>query len=1371
MGYNPFDPIAGAKVNVLCVPAGQITPDRFQRFVKTLQKSAIIPLEDVEPSATGKGTGDQQLIEREACSNYGSPERQDGQIFYDISTYQDARRPDFFPFDTNSRSQILLGLIDGHRVEGLSQSASLDQAAPHGISAAHQSIKDAFLHQSPSIPGLLVRQLIWFGSQPPTDLGQDPLFVPDEDNRNAAHDVMVSLSRMFMSRTTDTIDELKNQPISMVPGMVPGVNSSLPLRGGRTPNLEDGNSNPTSTRSPNATPVLQETEAQSETSRGRFNIIQGMLRLQNGLWTHALDCLSDGISIAQNGHDHLWHGKALESLLVCMIILSWSNSSFTIPQVCRSLPNRNGYLQTDSGPKSAKSGKALAQLMPPMVETILELYAKVSNLDLGGSLQDVLREARVRLVNLLVCVKRNGNILSQECLNQIVTGQRGVADSRETSGEPVAISKAGMANILIETLQAAQSSNSIGHYTTILVAVSSSLSTLGLDRKHAFYLKMLMQQLVPKLIEARKVGASEVGVHPAAGLPPVSNASQGIIPEMAAGTRLALDLAAAAYGLPLSPVPNPQEVIPANLEVIRDKLQAWAIEHSFGDTLLKIEMLRICVVACDALPDIPASLHFTSSILRTAKQVITMPLQEPCLAIPLITAEEQSKFVESLKRAIAAASRIGESGYRAEYWDDFLVRDVQVFERDSFSKLIPHKPSDLSIQGTTNLAETVRDPFIYNPFSKAKSVAAAPVLVAEELATFAVVLQNPLEVDVEIDQIELITTGCEFTASKHSIVLGPFSTQTFTLTGRPSGSGDLEVIGCRASIRHCYPQDFLIFTDDWKLPSSPKDNAVGKIKTRRKPNGVPDEDIATGTNLKLQTPISTSLKLRVINPQPRLTIQPTNFDSAAMMLLEGELRRYDFKMINESSRVSADFVLVTTQDSVTSRLQDTLENKDLLPADIYEIQTQLATNPVVQIENKDRPDSSSSLSPGQSINYTVAIVGRPGLVSATVQMDFAYLGAPSSEVKGNFYTRQVRYPISVTVNGSVEILRCNILPIHNDFSWNDKLRQTIYQNGDEVDKSHKRNIAHFSHWLKTHQDAHDHCILSLDVRNVWPQPLSIHIQARRPTWGDTAPDGRWNEAFSVLETLQPGHVSRILLLVPRLFIQDPTASIPNLGTQKQFVVSKSKVSAETEAASRESFWYREELIKCLRGTWNEEPSGRKGTIDLRKGIRLSSRMVDALKSDHVEIEYDLLPAEKSDAQSADESADGQTIQQIGRYHFAMKTEVFTTLSVRVHNRTRDTLRLLLRLQPSLRNQPHNIALDLSRRLAWTGVLQRALHPAIEPGGVCVAQLGIIALAQGDYEINASVEEVKGFRTDPPTVGSGRRMWHARSPCLIDAIHR
>lgn len=1074
--------------------------------------------------------------------------------------------------------------------------------------------------------------------------------------------------------------------------------------------------------------------------------------------------------MAQSGHDHLWHAKALECLLICMLLLAWSGTTFTVPQVCRSLPNRGWLFQSELASKSGDSLKTLALLMTPMAETILELYSKVANLDLGGSLQDVLRESRVRLVNLLIFAKRAGGVLNRQTLHQIIAGQGDVSEKApSSSGEHVAVTRAGLANILIETLQESQSSNNLAHHTNLLVGVASSLSTLGLDRKHAFYVKQLMQQFVYKLIEARKVGASEVGVHPAAGLPPLSSALQGIIPEMVVGMRIMLELAAGAYGVSLPPVPQVRQRVPATLDTIQSNLRVYASEHGTGDTFLKLEMLRTCVSVSEALADVPAGLHFTSSILRGAKQVVTVPNTPPVPA-PLISAEEQVRLLDSLKRAVLASFRLGAGGCRAEYWDDFLVRDVQVFERDTFAKLIAHKPSDLSIRGS-GLVETVRDPFIYNPFSKDKSVPAAPVLVAGELATFAVVLQNALDVEIEIEDISLITEGCQFTPSRHSIILGPLSTQVFFLSGTPTESGDLDIVGCRATIRHCYEQDFLVFREDWKPPVTAKQNAVGRVRFKTGRPSVAGEENTRMADFQLPTPSATSLKLKVISAQPRLLMKSKSLGDPAIMLLEGESRVLELNLINESETVPADLVLVTSEDSVTTRLQDALSSKDLSPAELYEIQNQLRAHPAVDIRNQQQASSDKILGPAKSIDYTVEIFGRAGLVSATLQADYAYLGSSSAEVKATFYTRQDRFPIAVTVNGSVEIPRCNVLPVHGDFIWNSATEDSNHQVPTVDDHLQSSTVSTLSHWLTTRPDADDYCMLTLDLRNVWPQPLVIDIQARKLNADSVPEDQLWEGAYSVTETLQPGHVSRVILLVPRLFIRDPHAPIPTIETQKQFVVTTSKLSAEAEAATRESFWYREELLKCLRGTWREESSGRHGEIDLRKGIRLSPRMVDVLRKDHVSIEYGIEPYEPS----RDEDRSG-TVTRIGRAHFAVKTESFATLSVTIHNHTQETLRLLLRLQPALRHQQHNIALDLSKRFGWSGVLQRALHPPIKPGGVCVADLGIIALSQGDYEINASVEEIRGRRIpatapagDAVDAGSERRIWHARSACSIDAI--
>jgi len=44
MGYNPFLPTAGARINTVCVPIGQVHPDRFQEFIKILRTASVVKL-------------------------------------------------------------------------------------------------------------------------------------------------------------------------------------------------------------------------------------------------------------------------------------------------------------------------------------------------------------------------------------------------------------------------------------------------------------------------------------------------------------------------------------------------------------------------------------------------------------------------------------------------------------------------------------------------------------------------------------------------------------------------------------------------------------------------------------------------------------------------------------------------------------------------------------------------------------------------------------------------------------------------------------------------------------------------------------------------------------------------------------------------------------------------------------------------------------------------------------------------------------------------------------------------------------------------------------------------------------------------------
>lgn len=259
MGYNPFEPTAGARVNVLCVPASHVTPERFQGFIKLLQHAAIARLRTSESAQAVEGSHiPNQCHVPGLTSLDGARVRpQDSCIFYDISASQDNGRPHLFPFETNSRCQILLCLIDGESIE------RDRQADADGTSDVLQSIRTSFSQQFSSLPGLLVRQLIWCGKTLPSSLDPDVLFLSDSGGGNAAENVMATLSTKFTDGAVFAIQDFKDKPVSMVPGGGSPVNH----RSGNTPNPANGTLPQSPEQSPSPIPGLRETETQVRSPR------------------------------------------------------------------------------------------------------------------------------------------------------------------------------------------------------------------------------------------------------------------------------------------------------------------------------------------------------------------------------------------------------------------------------------------------------------------------------------------------------------------------------------------------------------------------------------------------------------------------------------------------------------------------------------------------------------------------------------------------------------------------------------------------------------------------------------------------------------------------------------------------------------------------------------------------------------------------------------------------------------------------------------------------------------------------------------------------------------------------------------------------
>jgi hypothetical protein len=64
--------------------------------------------------------------------------------------------------------------------------------------------------------------------------------------------------------------------------------------------------------------------------RGRVSIVIGALYMCAGQWHEAVRELTDGATRARALSDHLWHAKALENIMVCLLLFSWSGMDFQV---------------------------------------------------------------------------------------------------------------------------------------------------------------------------------------------------------------------------------------------------------------------------------------------------------------------------------------------------------------------------------------------------------------------------------------------------------------------------------------------------------------------------------------------------------------------------------------------------------------------------------------------------------------------------------------------------------------------------------------------------------------------------------------------------------------------------------------------------------------------------------------------------------------------------------------------------------------------------------------------------------------------------------------------------------------------------------
>lgn len=1028
-------------------------------------------------------------------------------------------------------------------------------------------------------------------------------------------------------------------------------------------------------------------------------------------------------------------------------------------------------MPVDSANRAA-SLQTLTSVLPDLATNIMNLYSRAWTFTDDKLPPLAFAQSAIRFAKLLSSIQLSNGVLDDALLGHLVLNLEQPTNESSSSDVPPFMTRGEIVDLVFRAYPGpnAEPSMTVSDRTTIFAGIAAVLSDLKYHRKKALVLKDLMSSLLPALVQARKAGAAEMGVHPAASLASLNAAVNTVALKSSVitsdgseqGMKHFLSLVCQAYGIVPFHSIDDDKVEPtasngkktrtsspavggAYAEAVASRALQQASSKMSGSQDLKIDILRSCINICEALPDLSGALHYSAELLRLGASGIA-PGPDSSDGSPDLAIDEQVRLVNNISRTLSAARQLGFENQEAEYWDDFLVRGIEVVDVNPARSLQPHSKSELEIVETID-AKKEKSPFIYNPFLKSNAAPAAePLLVAREEAFFRVTLQNLSDFDVEVERIKVVSHGATLESVYQSILIGPYRTQTTLLSGTPQLAGRLTIHGCSVKIKGCRERSFLHFNEPWSLKVDVKNRHVHLAK-RPRPAAILVESGKGKPQQSFKGPIPTTLSLNVLGAQPNIAMKSISIPQLAIMLLEGETANFTITLSNTSWIDPVDLLLLSFDDSLASQRQSAISNKELSAVELYELE--LASARKQTLRWRSRHDIQ--IDPGSVATLDLEVLGKSGLSHGTIQVDYCHLGIPRAQIQDTFYTRQLMIPLTITVNPSLDIVSSDIINLPKIYSTSDlpqregdtttlddlNQRPHSITADDKTTKpdNSRLNIEPLLNRIRLSSASTPYCLLLLDIHNSWTNTLILSLEL--------SPPSPTSHPFTHTQPLHANTTTRIPIPLSRLYMPNPHQPIPSLNpsTKRQFVVSTTKSNPSAERALRENFWYREELLSQLKASWKEESTGRIGDVDLRT-IKLTSEMIAALKLLDLDIGMTISSAEPS-----------SEVHQTTASDFKVPTTTFLTLHTHLYNRSSDPIRPLLRLQPALANQPQSIALDLNKKLLVNGILQRAL-PELGPGERSTVETGFMVLAGGRYEWGAVVEEVVALGRDE---GGGKRV--------------
>ena len=1032
-----FSPVAPAYIRVLVLPVGQIERSRFSNVVLRLQNEAwIIKLTDIE-----RYVGDGDLL----LSPKAFPK---GSILYNYSpSAPSLQHEQLSPFELFREPLLVLGLVDqqGHQQDEVGEK-ELDKAAEYlrerhprvvhrqllilkdgdpqsggvkdntiRISNAREqgdaSLKDAVCKASARFLKELTTYTRAMQASPSVQTPGQTARSLQRTTSQREHEKRPTSGHSTPTKSVEAVSPVDDTGSNPPPlnraspatsfDQIPsanGVPSGVSRPDGRTSSKSKHTRRASSQDRVSVQGFGSGTSQDKLKQRGkaRVGIITGSIYMTAGQWSEALRILVEHTNKARILSDHIWHAKGLENIIVCLLLHSWAGLEFQIPSICYPVADRSSSqrfsvnLPSDFKPgdvTQVASVRRLSTSLPDLLKLVLSLYRSVE-----GSLELPLvciSEATVRFSKLLAVVLIANGELDHPTLDRFIgsSAKDGITSDRPTARSGTGgLSKTAVADMLSHAQPANEDSVQITDQVAILAGTASVYALLQMNRKKANTLKDLVVKLTSALTQARKRGAAEMGIHPAASL----SAETGVdamlaVTEDSDGVNKMMGEIARIYGIQLpTSSASDEENVPTR--------------PSFGSDNLKVRILRDMGAFCEATPDPRGVLRMTTAVLNSFGPNSAVDAKADRYT-GVLSKDDQVRLTTTIGRTIGVSKNLGLPQVEARYWDRFLVREINLVPPSLSEAIIDRsklKPGAAAAADVT----TGGNPLLYDPnASRPGTAPESPkihILVENEAAVCAVTLQNPFEVSVDIESLSLVAEGVQLKTYHPPFTLYPMRLQQVSLSVLASETGESKITGVRVKISGCTEEAFPIMNNASTPPIPMLVKEIG-------------QESATSEALVEEeetSPERTTISATVIESQPVLALEDASLLESSIMLLDGERRELSIVVRNLSS----------------------------IPLSIFDI---MAASDALRLQSDSNRDSSATVVLGGSTAFTDVIVVEPGDRS---KFKFVVTGMPnvsraqvafyySRQQGGDQHARTLMLPVDLTVNAAIQALHLNAMPL------------------------------------------------------------------------------------------------------------------------------------------------------------------------------------------------------------------------------------------------------------------------------------------------------------------------------------------------------